>query len=155
MITIKGLIEEDFINYKKPQMFIAMPRCTFKCGKQYCQNSETALAPDIEIDEKSIVKRYIDNPITESLVLGGLEPFDTFDDLFLLVTEFRKYSNDDIVIYTGYEEAEISDKITILSKSFSNIIIKFGRFIPNKKNKYDQLLNVNLSSDNQYSRRIS
>ena len=51
-------------------MFIAMPRCTFKCGKQYCQNSETALAPDIEIDEKSIVKRYIDNPITESLVLG-------------------------------------------------------------------------------------
>lgn len=118
-------------------MFIAMPRCTFKCGKQYCQNSETALAPDIEIEEKSIVKRYIDNPITESLVLGGLEPFDTFDDLLLLVTEFRQYSNDDIVIYTGYEEAEISDKITILSKSFSNIIIKFGRFIPNKKNKYD------------------
>lgn len=155
MIKIKGLVEEDFINYKKPQMFIAMPRCTFKCGKQYCQNQEIALAPDIEVDEKAIVQRYIDNPITESIVLGGLDPFDTFDYVMSIISEFRKYSNDDIVIYTGYNEEEISDKIALLANTFSNIIVKFGRFIPNKDSIYDELLNVKLSSDNQYARRIN
>lgn len=155
MVKIKGLVEEDFINYKKPQMFIAMPRCTFKCGKQYCQNQEIALAPDIEVDEKAIVQRYINNPITESIVLGGLEPFDTFDYVMSIISEFRKYSNDDIVIYTGYNEEEISDKIALLANTFSNIIVKFGRFIPNKDSIYDELLKVKLSSDNQYARRIN
>jgi hypothetical protein len=40
-------------------------------------------------------------------------------------------------------------------KSFSNIIIKFGRFIPNQEPHYDEVLGVKLASDNQYARRIS
>jgi len=34
-MIIKGLIDEDFVNYKKPSMTIMMPYCTFKCDKEY------------------------------------------------------------------------------------------------------------------------
>ena len=37
---------------------------------------------------------------------------------------------------------------------FTNIIIKFGRYIPNQKPHYDEVLGVNLASDNQYAERI-
>lgn len=154
MVKIKSLIDEDFVNYKKPSMFIAMPRCSFKCGKQYCQNSKVALSPDIDIDENKIVKRYITNPITSAIVIGGLEPFDTFDYLISLIQAFREKTQDDIVIYSGYYESEIEEQIKSLIP-FKNIVIKFGRFIPDKPNRYDDILRVTLSSDNQYARRIS
>ena len=39
---VKGIIDEDFVNYKKPVMYIAFPCCSFKCDKEngarYCQN---------------------------------------------------------------------------------------------------------------------
>ena len=38
---------------------------------------------------------------------------------------------------------------------FDNIIIKFGRYIPNKQSHYDNILGVNLASDNQYAVKIS
>ena len=45
-------------------------------------------------------------------------------------------------------------KINIL-KQYPNIIIKFGRFKPNQKSHYDDVLGVNLISDNQYGEKIS
>ena len=39
-MEIKGLISEDFINYKKPAMTIMFPRCTFKCNEVLCQNKK-------------------------------------------------------------------------------------------------------------------
>ena len=52
-MKIKGIIDEDFINYKKPSMVIMCPSCTFKCdkenGAQVCQNSTLAAAPNIEV----------------------------------------------------------------------------------------------------------
>ena len=38
---------------------------------------------------------------------------------------------------------------------YSNIIIKFGRFIPNREPHFDEVLGVNLASNNQYAKRIS
>ena len=71
MLTIKGLVDEDFVNYKKPSMYIAFPNCTFKCdieaGCSICQNSSLANEPDIEISEEAIVERYMNNPITKAL----------------------------------------------------------------------------------------
>ena len=32
-MLVKGIIDEDFVNYKKPSMYIAMPNCSFKCDK--------------------------------------------------------------------------------------------------------------------------
>ena len=49
---------------------------------------------------------------------------------------------------------KIYDKLTLLSQ-YKNLIMKFGRFIPNQKPHYDEILGVNLASNNQYARRIS
>ena len=153
-MKIKGLISEDFVNYKKPAMTIMFPYCTFKCGTEYCQNSPLSKAEDIEMDISNIVIRYLNNPITESIVMQGLEPFDSWDDLIEFVKQLRESTDDDIVIYTGYYKEEIADKISLLSK-YKNIIIKYGRYIPDKKKHYDEVLGVYLASENQYAERIS
>ena len=154
-MKIKGLISEDFINYKKPAMTIMFPHCNgFKCGAEYCQNSPLSKAEDIEIDISNIVIRYLNNPITESVVMQGLEPFDSWDDLIGLVDCLRRSTNDDIVIYTGYYKEEIADKIPLLSK-YKNIIIKYGRYIPGQEKHYDKVLGIYLASSNQYAEKIS
>lgn len=157
-MIIKQLLDEDFVNYKKPSMFIGFPTCSWKCdrecGMQVCQNSALASVPIKNIDFKTIVNRYINNPITSSVVCGGLEPFDTWDDLYWLVTHLRVSTQDDIVIYTGYYKEEIEVYIDEL-KVFPNIIIKFGRYIPNHEKHFDKVLGVCLASDNQYAERIS
>ena len=122
-----------------------------------CQNGALAQAPDIEIEPKKIVDKYLSNPITSAIVMGGLEPFDSLPSLHYLVKEFRKYTQDDIVIYTGYTESELwayPSTLTYLQR-FPNIIIKFGRFIPNEIPHYDEILGIKLASSNQYARRIS
>ena len=156
-MEIKNLIDEDFVNYKYPSMFIGMPTCSFKCDKEcgqpICQNSALAAAPSIEMDNKEIIERYVSNPITEAIVFGGLEPFDDFNEIYTFIADFRQYRKDDIVIYTGYYPDEISSYLDRLSV-FENIIIKFGRFIPNKSHRFDELLGVQLSSDNQWSEKL-
>ena len=159
-MIIKGLIDEDFINYKKPSMVIEFPYCNFKCDKE-CgqpvrQNSSLVKEPNIDIPCEDIIIRYINNPITEAIVFQGLEPFDSFGEMnnFLLWFQHQYYSQDDIVIYTGYNENEISKEINALKEIFSNIIIKFGRYIPNQKPHFDPVLGVNLASDNQYAKKI-
>ena len=72
-----------------------------------------------------ILNRYINNPITEAVVMQGLEPFDSWNDLKEFVQKLREYNNDDIVIYTGYDKNEVIEKINELSK-YTNIIVKFG-----------------------------
>lgn len=140
-------------------MVLGFPHCTFKCdkecGKQVCQNSTLASAPDIEVSKEEIFDRYINNHITSAIVCAGFEPFDDFADLYEFITYVRKEKkcNDDIVIYSGYTEEEIKENIEILSV-YKNIIIKFGRFIPNHKKHYDDILGVELASDNQYACKI-
>jgi hypothetical protein len=157
-MLIKGIIDEDFINYKKPCMVIEFPYCSFKCdkecGKQVCQNGALANSPNINIERMDLINRYLKNDITQSVVMQGLEPFDSWDDLISFIFLFRCYSDDDIVIYTGYNLSELEEKVELLSY-FDNIIIKFGRYIPNKQSHYDNVLGVNLASDNQYAVKIS
>lgn len=157
-MIIKQLVDEDFVNYKKPSMFVGFPKCSFKCdkecGMQVCQNSTLALSQNINIDTSRLVKRYLDNPITHAIVCGGLEPIDTFDELLEFISVLRKNTEDDVVIYTGYYKNEILDKVKELSK-FKNVIIKFGRFIPNQEKHFDEVLKVYLASNNQYSEKIS
>ena len=154
-MKIKGLISEDFVNYKKPAMTIMFPHCNgFKCGAEYCQNSPLSKAEDIEMDISNIVIRYLNNPITESVVMQGLEPFDSWDDLIEFVKQLRESTDDDIVIYTGYYKEEIIDKVEILRK-YKNILIKYGRFLYNDKPIFDDILGITLASSNQYAERIS
>lgn len=164
-IKIKGIQDEVFNDYKKTAMQIVFPYCDFKCdrenGCQMCQNSQLAHEPIIELWVKDIVERYLNNPITKAVVLGGLEPFDTPTELVKFVGEFRGYSKDDIVIYTGYTEEEIEDGSLPLQVtygilcSYPNIYIKFGRFRPNQEPHYDEVLGIKLASDNQYGKKVS
>ena len=164
-MLIKGIIDEDFSNFKKPSMFIAFNSCTFKCGRAECQNSELALSPDIYVTKEEICERYLKNNISEAFVFGGLEPFDQLIDLISLVDCIRnKYNiNDDIVIYTGYTEKELLEgrmskdieigrqNYNFLIKNYKNLIIKFGRYLPNQEPHFDEVLGVNLISNNQYA----
>lgn len=158
MIIIKGIHDEDFINYKKPSMVIAFPHCTFKCdiecGKQVCQNGTLVKTPNIEVNEKDIVQRYLNNLITKSIVIAGLEPFDDFEQLLTLISEFRKFTDDEILVFTGFTKDEIANEMRVL-KQYKNIIIKYGRFIPDQQEHYDKVLGIYLASDNQYAERIS
>lgn len=157
-MILKGIIDEDFINYKKPAMVLEFPYCSFKCdkecGMQVCQNSALALAPKIEVPTEEIVNRYINNPIVEAIVMQGLEPLDSWYDVIEFINILREKSDDDVVIYTGYTETETCTSIQELYK-YRNIYIKFGRFIPNQEPHYDEVLGVNLASDNQYGKKIS
>ena len=109
-MKIINLIDEDFCNYKKPSMFIITCKCSFKCDKEagttICQNSKLAKSPTIDLEDIKIVNRYVSNPITESIVFGGLEPLDQFDEVLSLIKLFRQNTKDTIVIYTGYNEDE-------------------------------------------------
>lgn len=138
-------------------MFIIFPKCSFKCDKEanceICQNSHLAKEPIINYSVDKIVERYKTNPITKAVVCGGLEPFDTLDDLTNLISTIRRASDDDIVIYTGYKEEEIFPVVENLISKYKNIIIKYGRYIPNQENKYDEILGITLASNNQYAVR--
>ena len=166
-MLVKGIMDEDFINYKVPSMYIATATCSFKCDKEYgspiCQNSALAKQPTHDVDDGAIVSRYLSNPITKAIVLGGLEPIDSPLDLMWLICAFRAETKDDIVIYTGYTKEELQD-MRILNPSvsafnclafFPNIVIKYGRYIPDQQPHFDPVLGVNLASDNQYAERIS
>lgn len=157
-MRIKGLVDEDFVNYKLPSMFIATSKCSFKCdaecGKAVCQNLPLATAPVIEIGNKELVDRYINNVISQSVCLGGLEPFDDPVEIMDFIREFRSRCDDDIVIYTGYYENEIQPYVNKLRTDFKNIVIKFGRYIPDQQPHYDEVLGINLASDNQKGVRI-
>lgn len=159
-MIVKGITDEDFINYKVPSMYIATATCSFKCDKEYgspiCQNSELAKQPTHDISDQDIINRYISNPITRAFVFGGLEPFDQFNQLCFFINLLRvRLIDDDVVIYTGYNRDEIEEKVDFLVCNFHNIIIKFGRYIPNQQPHYDPVLGVYLASDNQYAERIS
>lgn len=177
-MLVKNILDEDFVNYKKPSMTIAFPFCSFKCdkecGRAVCQNSPLINNPNVEISCEEIIKRYINNPITEALVFQGLEPLDSIKDVLDLAVTLRYgyMCNDDIVIYTGYTKEEVDDftlstlypfmdgqctgnlKIVKLLKRVGNTIIKYGRYIPDQKPHYDEVLGVNLASDNQYAERL-
>ena len=158
-MRIKGLIDEDFIQYKEPSMFIITSFCDWKCcnelnlDKTICQNSALVQSDYKEIDDLNIVNRYLNNSITKAIVFGGLEPFEQFKELKNFIEIFRIFSDDTVIIYTGFYPDEIKEELKEL-ENFSNIIIKFGRFIPDKESHFDEVLGVELASPNQFAERL-
>lgn len=156
-MKIRNLMDEDIVNYKKTAMFVATCFCDFKCCKELnldiciCQNSPIAKTKIVDMPNEKIIKRYLKNKLTKAIVFGGLEPFKQYEELIEFIKEFRDKSDDDIVIYTGYNKDELNlDEL----KKFKNVIIKFGRYIPGHKVHFDNVLGVNLASDNQYAEVI-
>lgn len=162
-MKVKGVVFEDFVNYKKPSMYIIFPTCSFKCdkecGRSVCQNGALAQAPIIEVDKDDLIENYLSNPITEAIVMAGLEPFDSPLDLipFIDALRIRHKCKDDIVIYTGYTEDELKDNMSYnyICENYDNIIIKFGRYRPDEDSHFDNILGVRLASPNQYAKVIN
>ena len=115
---------------------------------------------DLECTADAIITLYMNNPLSEAVVCGGLEPLDSLDELIPFIMEFRYYSPDPIVIYTGYTEEEVEQmeylgsKLLKLLSHYENIIIKFGRYVPNQEKHFDEILGVELASPNQYAKVI-
>lgn len=158
-MLLKDIVAEDFTNYYQASMFLIFPHCSFKCdkecGKALCQNSLMAKQPNIEISTERVLEMYLANPITKALVFGGLEPFDSFNDVLDLISKLRirHQRNDPVIIYTGFNKDEITRELEVL-KRFKNIIIKFGRYIPNQTPHLDPVLQVYLASDNQFAEKL-
>lgn len=129
-MMVKGITDEDFVNYKVPSMFIATAKCSFKCDNEYgspvCQNSNLAKQPNIWIDNDQIVERFLNNKISKAIVFGGLEPAEQLDDIIDIIYKLRysfmgydyyqglpsdphPKSVSDVVIYTGYNKDEFRD----------------------------------------------
>ena len=159
-MRVKDIIQEDFCNYKEPAMFIVSAVCDWKCCKEQgldisvCQNEPLVSQPTKDIEGRAILDAFRSNPISKAVVIGGLEPFLQFGELKHLIATFRENGETaPFVIYTGYYKDEISDEIGELT-TFGNIIVKFGRYIPNQKPHFDKVLGVMLASDNQYAEVI-
>ncbi len=160
-MKLKQIIMEDFCNYKLPSMFLATCMCDFKCctelnlSKDICQNNALFSSPVKDYADTLLYKKYINNPITKSIVIGGLEPMWQIKEIVKLIHLFRiNQCNDFFIIYTGYYPDEIKTEIDLL-KNYKNIIIKFGRYNPFLPSVFDKILGVTLASNNQYAVQIS
>lgn len=161
-MKLKTLVDEDFVNYKSPVMYIGTSQCNGKCCLEagiplsVCQNDGWRANATIEIADDKIIERYISNDITNAICFAGLEPFEQYDELIAFVKKLRTnyHCDDTVIIYTGYYKNEILYQISELQQ-FKNIIIKYGRYIPNNKRHFDKVLGVYLASDNQYAEIIS
>lgn len=161
-MIVRTIVDEDFVQYKEPCMYIATAFCNGKCCKEtgiplsVCLNDAWRGTATIAMVDEGIIERYLSNSITTTICFAGLEPFEQFDQVYNFIEKLRKdYNcNDTVLIYTGYNKEEIAERIEKL-KDFDNIIIKFGRFVPDNPGRFDDVLGVHLASDNQYAERIS
>ena len=160
-MRVKDILPEDFINYKLPSMFISSCFCDYKCCTELgidmgvCQNAPLAQIESKDINDQIIFEQFVNNPITKAVVIGGLEPMIQINEIVDLIKLFRNQGeNCPFIIYTGYYPDEIPEPLERL-KQYKNIIIKFGRYIPNQKPHYDEILGVSLASLNQYAEVVS
>ena len=160
-MKLKGVVMEDFVNFSKPSLFLITSQCDWKCCKEQdidisiCQNQPLCNQPTKEFTSESLYNAYMSNNISKAVVIGGLEPILQFDEVYELILYFREHGCEDtFVIYTGYYPEEISDKTQKLQQ-YPNIIIKFGRFVPNQEHHFDEVLGVELASPNQYAKQVS
>lgn len=166
-MKILNVNPDDYVNYNDgsgdPSLFVGIGTCRWKCCKEagvdisVCQNSELAKSQRISMSAKDFCDKYMTDSIG-SVVVGGLEPFDDCRSLFEFMGEFSKrLTGFDFVIYTGYREDEIGESIwSLLRENIgqNRLIIKFGRFVPGQTPHKDEVLGVELSSDNQYGKIV-
>lgn len=162
LMKIKDILDECFQDYKKISMLISVSGCDWKCCKEagipisVCQNSELSNQKTHDMCDDDIIKRYLNNNITNAIIIAGLEPMLQYDEVYRFIHKLREQYGcyDDVVIYTGYYPEEIEHEINELSK-YKNIIMKFGRFVPGSEKIHDDVLGIDLISNNQFAKKIS
>jgi hypothetical protein len=159
-MLVTNIITEDTANYKKISMFIGTPYCSGKCWRELgldcsiCQNDRLRDGNKLCISINDLIELYDNHPLCEAVVFGGMEPLDSVEDLNAFVMNFRYRHPDPIVIYTGYTEKEAKEKLQYILLH-ENIIVKYGRYIPDQPRRYDDILGVKLASPNQYAKKYN
>jgi hypothetical protein len=159
-MLVTNIITEDTANYKKISMFIGTPYCSGKCWRELgldssiCQNDRLRDGNKLCISINDLIELYDNHPLCEAVVFGGMEPLDSVEDLNVFVMNFRYRHPDPIVIYTGYTEKEAKEKLQYILLH-ENIIVKYGRYIPDQPRRYDEILGVKLASPNQYAKKYN
>lgn len=160
-MRIRGRITEDFVNYKKPGLFIPCCYCDFKCchdnncDHTMCQNSAIEKFPIDMVDDEIILETYRQSMVAEAVIFGGFEPFWQIDEIEDLLKLFRKNNIDaPFVVYTGYTEAEVAHLLGKLVP-YGNVVIKYGRYRPDNSQHKDEVLGVTLISENQYAKEYN
>ena len=78
-MRVKTIVDEDFTNYKKPAMFIGTISCGGKCCIEagiplsVCQNDGWRASAPLSICDETLWLRDLNNPLSESIVFGGVE----------------------------------------------------------------------------------
>lgn len=152
---------EDFVNYKKISLFLGTCFCDWKCcieqkvDLSVCQNTRLVQSIITNYSPKEIYHdMYCASSLHQAIVFGGLEPMLQFNEMLDVIDYFRQNTQDDIIIYTGYEPTEIQQSIEQI-KRYPNIFMKFGRFKLNSPHHIDPVLGVELASENQRGVKIS
>lgn len=151
---------DNISEYYKTNLLLAFPNCIGKCKN--CQNTSLYDADVENYVIEDIINLYNNLNTHEAVVCAGLEPFDSGLNLLQLFKRFLMNKKPvDFVIYTGYNENEVSniirrfkDALNTYGKSEDSLIIKFGRYLPQYKNKseeIDDILKVKLATTNQYA----
>lgn len=141
-------------------VLISSIACDWKCEKEgltplcSCQNSHLTKLPNIELSSKEIIDIYIKHETAKALIFAGLEPMLQIDEILEIIKDFRKeFSEDDIIIFTGYNKEELTPQLAKL-RLYKNIYVKFGRYIADSKPKIDPVGGIILASDNQYIEKL-
>ena len=159
-MLIKGITDEIFSDYSKTSMLIAVPVCTTRCWEKLnlsptiCQNHLLRREPNLSVSNKDIIDRYLENPLTSAIVFGGLDSWDSLDEIIEFIREFRLVSEDDCVLYTGRDLDIIENDFGKL-REFKNIYVKYGGYNPFLESVVDELTSVVLASSNQKFVKIS
>lgn len=155
-ILLKDAVEV-FQDYKKSALLLCTCFCDWKCctesnhDKTMCQNSKLENSPNKEIPFNRILEMVERNSVIDAVIFGGLEPLIQINQVIQCIEYLRKHGvTKDILIYTGYYLEEIDEPV-INRLSESNVILKCGRYIPDRPPKFDDVLGITLASDNQYS----
>lgn len=148
-MKVKDVVVEDFCNYRLPSMFIVTNTCSFKC--EGCQNKHLVKLKSFDVSNELLYDIYSKSELTKAIVIGGLEPFDQTNEVLDLIKYFRSQGCKDVfVIYTGYEENELSKRTLKELKKCGNVMLKIGRYDSNKDPYYNDQLGITLASNNQY-----
>jgi len=162
-LTMLDLKDQDFVNYKEANFVVYSGiTCTFKCEKEagipgLCQNCSLAKAPKIDYSIEKCIKRFDDQFISKVITFQGLEPLDNLKQLLWFIYKFRQNHDNLIIIWTGYTKEECKDLIYLIKEKmkWSNIIMKYGRYVPGQESHYDELLGIKLANKEQYAEKIS
>lgn len=162
LIHLFDVKTDDTTDYKYTSLQLVFPKCSGKC--EGCQNSRLFGKTPNVYKLSDIVDLWNSLNTHKAVVCVGLEPFDSFYELYDIFFSLLKLSNKDFdfVIYTGYEYHEIENHVNSLKYAYNissmdnknnvNLIIKYGRYDKNDCHGpyYSSILGVRLSTCNQH-----